>query len=315
MALKNDILSLMESEHGEVLSGSMLAERFGVSRNAVWKAVNALKEEGHSVETVGRKGYRLTDGSDILSEEGIRSFLPEKLRSSRLAVAKEVGSTNDEAKKLSMDYPSEPAVFVADSQLSGRGRFGRKFYSPAKTGLYLSIVFYPHEQLNRAVVYTAMAAVAAARAAEKVCGIRPQIKWINDLYIGERKVAGILTEAETDFETGEVRRMIVGIGVNITTEDFPDSIREKAASLGVKVRRNQLAAEMISEFFSIAEEKPDGFMDEYRSGCFLIGREILFYDGSREYRGTVVSIGDACELVLDTPDGRQTFSHGEILRF
>ncbi len=315
MALKNDILLLMEQSRSEVFSGSYLAERFGVSRNAVWKAVNLLKDEGHSIETVGRKGYRLTGDSDLLSEEGIRGFLNEELHGIRLFVEKEVGSTNEEAKRRSISFPGENFVLVSDRQLSGKGRMGRSFYSPAGTGLYLSCVIYPHQQMKRAVIYTAMAAVAAVRAVSSVCGVHPKIKWINDLYIDGRKTAGILTEAETDLETGEAHRLTVGIGLNITTCVFPEELKDKVTSIGVQVQRNRLAASIISEFYTLAAEKPASFMEEYRRDCFLIGREITFSDGEREYAGKVAGVGDGCELILDTEGERKYFTHGEILSF
>lgn len=317
MALKNDILSLMEQNRTKIFSGRELSEHFDVSRNAVWKAVNTLKEEGHTIESVGRKGYRFSKDSNVLSEEGVRVSLIESLHDIRLFVAKEVGSTNEEAKHMAAQYPNEPLMFISDKQYSGRGRMGRSFYSPAETGLYMSCVFYPkpREPFSKAVIYTAMAAVAVVRAINSVCTVRPKIKWINDLYIDERKVAGILTEAETDLETGETHRLTVGIGINITTADFPLEIRGKAASLGVNVVRNRLAANIINEFYTLAAEKPDDLMEEYRRDCFIIGRDVTFSDGLQLFKGKVAGVGDNCELILDVDREKLTFSHGEILVF
>ena len=314
MPLKNDILKLLEKERGKVISGTALAEKFGVSRNAVWKALNALKDEGHLIETVGRKGHMLSEESDRLSEEAIRAALDGKLGEVKLFVCEEVSSTNDEAKKLLIEDPHTRAVVIADRQLRGRGRYGRDFYSPAGTGLYLSAVIHPDKPFVEAVMYTAAAAVAAARAIERTTGINTQIKWINDLYIGERKVCGILTEADTDFETGRVRSMITGIGINVTTADFPSEIKDKAVSLGKKIPRCRLAAELISEFYTLTENESD-FMDEYRNRCFIIGREISFSDGRKQYRGRAAGIGDGCELILETDEGTLSFAHGEITDF
>ena len=314
MPLKNDILALMEQERDKPFSGTALAERFGVSRNAVWKAVNALKDEGHIIETAGRRGYMLSGESDRLSEAAIRSCAGGALDDVRIVVKDEVSSTNDEAKRLMLSSPGSRAVVAADRQLCGRGRFGRAFYSPAGTGLYLSAVIHPDASFSRAVTYTAAAAVASARAIEKTAGVEAHIKWINDLYIGRRKVCGILTEADTDFETGRVRSMVIGIGINVTTESFPEDIADKAVSIGRRVSRCRLAAGVISELFGILDNE-SGFMDEYRSRCFVIGREIGFFDGSERFRGRVAGIGDGCELILDTAGEIRSFSHGEITDF
>ena len=314
MPLKNDILALMERERDKPLSGAALAERFGVSRNAVWKAVNALKDEGHLIETVGRRGYLLSGESDRLSAEAIRAALDGRLPDVKVIVRGEVGSTNDEAKLFLMTDQSSRAVIAADRQLRGRGHLGREFYSPAGTGLYLSVILRPDKPLERASMYTAAAAVAAARAIEKTAGARAEIKWINDLYINGRKVCGILTEADADFETGRVRSMVIGIGINVTTESFPDELTGKAASLGKRVPRCRLAAELVSELFDIVDNESD-FMDEYRERCFLIGREISLTDGEGSFTGTVRGISDSCALILDTAEGRKSFAHGSITDF
>lgn len=267
------------------------------------------------IETAGKKGYFLSGESDLLSPEGVASALPEELSDIKILTYREVDSTNDEAKRFCLKDPESRAVCIADRQTAGRGRFGRSFYSPPETGLYLSAVTHPNKSIERSSVYTAAAAVAAAKAISRETGEEPQIKWINDLYLGGKKICGILTEAITDFETGEVRSMITGIGINITTEDFPEELREKAASLGRRVRRTRLAAAVIEELYTLCEKDPSEFMDEYRRRCFLIGKEITFYDGSREIVGRVSAIGDGCELYLDTAEGTRIFTHGEITAF
>ncbi|MCR5123096.1 MAG: biotin--[acetyl-CoA-carboxylase] ligase [Ruminococcus sp.] len=314
MPLKNDILTLMETQRGRLFSGTVLAERFGVSRNAVWKAVNALKDEGHLITAVGKKGYMLSEENDRLSAEAVRAALGAGFDDVKILICNEVDSTNDAAKRLLTEENVSRAAIIADSQLCGRGRFGREFYSPAGTGLYLSVVLRPDKSFREAVMYTAAAAVAAARAIERTTGVSTQIKWINDLYLGGRKVCGILTEADTDFETGRVRSMVIGIGINVTTVSFPEEMADKAASIGRNVPRCRLAAEIIGGLYRIIDNEFD-FLDEYRERCFLYGREIGFSDGSRSFRGTVAGIGDGCELILDTDLGRFSFAHGEITDF
>lgn len=326
MALKNELLALLEENQGKTLSGAELAEKFDVSRNAVWKAVNALRDEGHDVESVGKKGYRLNYGSDLISEEGISVFLSGRAAEMYdkdildIHILGKTSSTNDEAKKICALCPDINSVCIAEQQTAGRGRFGRSFYSPAYTGLYLSAVTHPDKSLENSLIYTAAAAVAAIRAIENITSVKPKIKWINDLYIpdqdGEyRKIGGILTEAVSDFETGKVQSLISGVGINVTTEKFPEELSEKACSLGRCIRRNRLAAELISQLYELYSCAPSEFMQEYRDNCFLIGREIVFFDGKCEYVGKVIEIGDSCELILQTSDGVRSFRHGEIKSF
>ncbi|MCD7742336.1 MAG: biotin--[acetyl-CoA-carboxylase] ligase [Ruminococcus sp.] len=314
MALKNKLLALLEQQRGEALSGTALAEQFGVSRNAVWKAINALRDEGHEIESVGKSGYRLSPNSDLLSSEGIGALLSEDLCDVKIFTFDEVASTNDEAKRFCV-ADSSRAVFVSDCQTDGRGRYSRCFYSPARTGLYLSAVIHPNMSIEDSSVYTAVAAVATARAIESQTNVSPKIKWVNDLYVDGKKICGILTEAMTDFETGQVRSMVIGIGINVTTESFPDEISDKAASIGVFTSRNELAASIITELYHLTNLSPNDFMEEYRSRCFIIGREIEFSDGKQSYRGRVVGIGDKCELLLDVSGEIRCFTHGEITGF
>lgn len=315
LALKNEILLMLEKNRGEPISGSMIAERFGVSRNAVWKAVNSLNSEGHSITAVGKKGYILSPDSDVVTPESVRCFLGEELSDVSVFTFDKVGSTNDEAKKFCLSSPESRAVFIADCQTSGRGRFGRSFYSPSETGLYMSVVSHPNKSIENSSVYTAAAAVAAVRAIKAETGISPQIKWINDLYLGDKKVCGVLSEAVTDFETAQVRSMITGIGINITTESFPEELREKAASLGKRTNRSCLAAKIIGELYSLYELPPEQFMEEYRENCFLIGREVVFSDGGKEIEGRVSGVDDMCRLVIESGGESLVFSHGEIKRF
>lgn len=314
MPLKNEILVSLSKSQGKVVSGSYLAELYGVSRNAVWKAVNALRAEGYMIESVEKKGYMLRPDSDFLSGEIIRSLLPVKYSDMKIFTYKSVTSTNDLAKKFSLSSPRENAVFIADSQTAGKGRYGRSYYSPPLTGLYLSAVSHPNKTISSAAVYTSAAAVAVSRAIRTMTGIRPQIKWVNDLYLNGKKICGILTETLTDFETAEVRTMITGIGINITTTDFPDEIVNTASCVGKKISRNELSARIIENLYEILGSDPAHFMDEYRRDSFLDSKRIVFFDGKNEISAKVAGIGNECEIILETENGICAYRHGEIKR-
>lgn len=313
MTLKNHLLTLMEHNRGEIFSGTELAEKFGVSRNAVFKAINALRDEGHTIQSVGRRGYMMSCESDALSAEAVKSYLDKKYEDVKIFVSNQVDSTNDEARRFELSDSSR-AVFIADSQTDGKGRFGRSFYSPPKTGLYLSAVFHPDCTIAQNTLYTVAAAVAAARAIENVTGISVSIKWVNDLYLEEKKICGVLTEAVTDFETGQVHTLVIGIGINVTTENFPPALREKAASLKTTVNRNRLAAKIIDELYGLIGTDVD-FMNEYRKRCFIIGKQVTFMNGNVHLNGKVMGVSEKCELILETDDGLKYFSYGEITDF
>lgn len=233
ISLKDKILEELERNSDVYISGQTLADRFGVSRNAVWKTINQIKEEGCKVASVNNKGYRLISKNDSLSADKILDNMSDASLKLELKVFNSIDSTNNEAKRMTADGFRGNALIVANEQTKGRGRLGRSFYSPKNTGIYMSFLFSTNAKLSGAVLVTTAAAVAVVRAIESLTNIRPMIKWVNDIYIGNKKVCGILTEAVTDVETGSMQSIIIGIGVNISTEDFPDDIAHTATSLNI----------------------------------------------------------------------------------
>ena len=251
MSLKHDILLQLESAGERFLSGQELAARFGVTRAAVWKAVNALREEGAEIESVTNRGYRLAARPDLLSAEEIRSLLLPRFAETEIAIFDRLDSPNNEGKRRLANGLQKPLLVIAAEQTEGRGRMGRSFYSPADTGLYMSLALYAPEGFSGAVYTTTAAAVATARALETLSSLPVQIKWVNDLYLDGRKICGILTEAVTDFESGLVSGLVIGIGVNLRTPDgeFPEDIQKIAGSaFGNNTfpdLRNRLAASIL----------------------------------------------------------------------
>lgn len=251
MPLKNDILQLLEQHRGSVYSGTALAERFGVSRNAVWKAVNSLKADGHEIVSDGRRGYLMSEKSDRLSSEGIASNLPDDLKNIPLKVYEVLDSTNNQAKKLLLSDISVPFVVTSEKQTAGRTRSGDVFYSPYGTGLYISMVLAANCKRDAMLAMISEIPKAVSRAVTRVTGISAEIISPADLYIAGRKVCGILIEGDTDLISGTVSHIIIGAGVNVTTEDFPDDLRDKAVSLGTAAVRCRLAAAVIEEIIAL----------------------------------------------------------------
>ena len=314
MTVKESVLKVLEEHKGQYLSGQELAGQLDVSRNAIWKAVNALKKEGYEIASVSNKGYALSAQTDILSKEGISCYVNVPA----LFVYDEIDSTNEEAKRKALEHAPHGTLVVANHQTAGKGRRGRAFYSPSDTGIYMSILLRLDLPFSQSVLITTAASVAVCRAIETVCGISCGIKWVNDVYIHGQKIAGILTEAITDVESGGIDSMIVGIGVNVSTQTFPEEVGNVAASLydGTQTQsvRNALAAEIYREMMDLSAQLPDkGFLEEYRKRSIVIGASIRYTKRNEWLTGKAVDIDADGGLVVESDtEGRITLSSGEI---
>ena len=225
MSVKNDIRSELEAHRGEDISGQYLAEKLGVSRNAVWKAINSLKNDGYKITSSTNKGYCLSESCDILSQSTIERLCGEN---TDIKIFESLDSTNNEAKRETANGKTDkPLLIISEEQTLGRGRNGRNFYSPKGTGLYFSLVTSPKSDLTSAVGITSYAAVCVVEAIKELTGTDTKIKWVNDIYLDGKKLCGILTEAVSDFETGTVSNIIIGIGINLKTATLPDSLITK----------------------------------------------------------------------------------------
>lgn len=319
MALRNRILQIFESRRGEVLSGQQLADELNVSRNSVWKAVKALQSEGYKILATTNKGYVLEKDNDIISEESLRAELGRDYEGIEIITLKSTPSTNSEAMtRLMNGNISHGTLIVAEEQSQGRGRMGKTFFSP-KSGIYMSVCLCKSvENLTDVMVITPAAAVAVRRSIAKYANVDAKIKWVNDIYIGKKKVCGILTQADIDFESGKAGTFIVGIGVNFVNQDFPEEIRDKASALFEKspsgVTRSQIIAEIYSQLMRLTDNLKDrSFMREYKQYSMVVGKEITYtYSGQEKY-GKVVDIDDDGALLVIEQDGNQRkLTCGEI---
>lgn len=278
MSSKDKVLEFLELNKGTYISGESLAESLALSRTAVWKAVNELRKSGYEIDAVSNKGYMLGESNDILSAAGIISCLDSDVQKrykgkDLICVYDTVSSTNRLAKELAIAGGEHGSVIIANEQTTGRGRRDHSFYSP-KGGLYMSILLRPEggallgglqgapddskgvyadgaRPLTPDVV-TGAVGNSVIDAIKNLTGISTRLKPINDLFIGDKKVCGILTEAGTEFETGLIQWMVVGIGINFDSDmdSFPEDIKEIATSLfapgKATVSKNKLAAEIIN---------------------------------------------------------------------
>ncbi len=284
MSTKSEVLKLLEENKGTYLSGEELAIKLNCSRTAVWKAMKTLREEGYEILAVNNRGYALSKENNVLSEEAIRLGLNKK--AVKIEVKREIPSTNQYLKQKGIEEECEEgSVVVAESQSAGKGRRGRHFYSPGKCGLYMSVLLKPKKTAQESLKITAAAAVAVCRAVEKVCKVSLGIKWVNDLYLKEKKVCGILTEAVSDFETGDIELVVVGIGLNLKMpkDGFPEELGDIAGTVlkeGEYVDRNLLVAEIVNEL--LEESEKDGIPKEYIERNIVPGRKAWVAYGQQE---------------------------------
>lgn len=324
MSVKIEVLKALEENRGTFFSGEALANKLNISRAAVWKAIKQLKEEGYSIKAISNKGYSLSIETDVLSREGINIFLTEENKGLDIEVYKELDSTNVYAKQLAVKGALHGTVVLAEEQTAGRGRRGRSFYSPGSTGIYMSIILRPNMEANEAILITTATSVAVAKAIETVTRIKTGIKWVNDIYIDEKKVAGILTEAVTDFESGKIECVIVGIGINFSTpkNSYPDEIKEIATSLYENkpndITRNQLVAEIINQVLaSFKNLQSKEFIEDYKEKSIVIGRDIYILSNNSKTKAKAIDVDEQGGLIVLTEDGVvKTLNSGEIsIRF
>ena len=275
--LRERVLEALENNRGVPVSGQELAEKCGVSRAAVWKVIEALKKDGYPILSVRSSGYVLEQNSDVLSEAAVRAALKGVLPDMEIRVFREIDSTNNEAKRMLASGYSGRALLAADRQTAGRGRLGKSFYSPAGSGLYFSLIMKPASDSEHLPMTTLQAGVAAVRAVRKITGKELSLKWVNDLFLDGKKVGGILTEAVTDLESGAVSDIVLGIGINISTESFPADIGQSVGIIGAGCIRSMLCAEIASQFFSIDPSDPSSYMEEYRRCSLVLGRDVSYH--------------------------------------
>lgn len=310
MSSKSKVLHLLEQNRGGYISGEELAKAISISRSGVWKAINELKKEGYQITAVTNKGYCLDTESDLLSVEGMAGYLPENVDRNRIFVHKILDSTNNEAKRLAVSGGAHHTVILAEEQTGGRGRLGRNFFSPKGSGIYMSMILRPTVSTEKSVLITTAASVAVCRAIEQVTGKTCAIKWVNDIYLAERKICGILTEAVSNFETGSIESIVLGIGINFKRKesDFPEDIQGKAGAIFSEdtggVTRNQLAAAVIGQLMELDAMLESGdFLSEYKRRSLVLGKEVQVVSGKTGKTALVEDIDETGGLVVRWADG------------
>ena len=321
MTTDAQILSALRG-HPDGASGTELAEQLGVSRAAIWARIEELRRLGYEIEASPHLGYRLLIAPDVLHADDLLARLgTTKVIGRDIRVFEQTTSTNDVIEKLARDGVKEGAVVFAESQTRGRGRLGRKWISPARKGLWLSVLLRPDLRPQETTQLTVAAATALWRAIHSQTGLKPEIKWPNDILIHGRKTAGILTELSAELD--RVKHVILGLGVdvNLNAGEFPTELRKLATSLkaelGKPVSRSGLAVALLRELDRDYERICSGAFpavaDEWETYCTTIGHRVAIRVGDRQIRGCAESLGEDGALLLRTDHGHlERISGGDV---
>lgn len=317
--MKEEILRLLRESDGYV-SGQELCNRFGVSRTAVWKAINQLKEAGYEIEAQQNKGYHIKSAPDVMNEPEIKSILKTKWAGQEVLYFDTIDSTNTKAQELAeKGYPSGTLV-VADQQVSGKGRRGRGWVSPPQTGIFMTLMIKPDISPNNASMLTLVAALAVAKAINDVTGEDAKIKWPNDIVINGKKICGILTEMSAQFDY--INHIVIGIGINVHNESFPEEISNMATSLliesgGKKFYRAQIIEKTMLHFEKYYEtflqtEDLSALVEEYDQLLVNMNKPVKVLDPKEPFEGKAMGITKNGELIVDTWESRKLVSSGEV---
>lgn len=309
--MKEKILKLLKDNKKQFVSGQEISEQLKVSRTAIWKYINALKEEGYEIESVSRKGHMLISTPDILNYEEISEYLSTQYVGREIYYFDSIDSTNIRAKELAYNDGTDGAVVIAEEQTHGRGRLGRNWSSQKKKGIWMSIILKPQIEPQDAVKITQVAAAAVWKAIAQM-GIKTQIKWPNDIVLNGKKVCGILTEM-----SGELNRLnylVVGIGINTNTniDEFPEEIRNMATSIktetGEEIKRKELVALILNNFEALYDQLiNDRSIKEAINICkensALIGRDVRLIVRGDEKEVKAIDINEDGELIVQDKEG------------
>lgn len=323
MELKAEILNTLKNTK-DYVSGQELCDKFNVSRTAIWKNINSLKEEGYDIEAVRNKGYYLRETADVLNENEIRSFLNTEWNAREIYYYKETDSTNTRAKELFRKGAAHGTLVVADGQTQGRGRMGRVWESPEGESIYMTTLLKPQIHPVEASMLTLVMALSLVRTFQELYGIEAgpegiQIKWPNDIVLKKKKITGILTEMSADMD--EVHYVIIGTGINMNITQIPEELQEKATSLllgtGKKLKRSQVIGKAM-EYFEQDYEKFVTTHDlrllreDYEK--FLVNKDaqVRVLDPKGEYTGIARGINDKGELLIEKNGEILTVYAGEV---
>ena len=298
---------LLLKEKEDYISGEDMAQELGISRTSIWKAIRQLETLGLTIEAARNRGYKLAEGDLLLPELIAQELnLPVHLNGSS-------DSTQLDAKQGIELGHSSPALYLAPHQNKAKGRFGRPFYASKSGGIYMSLRLSPNVPFLAFKPYTILAAAAVVKAIQSLCDLDVQIKWVNDIYLGRKKVAGILTEAISSMESQTVTDVIIGVGINVRIDDFPKELHHIAGNLFEEqppFTRNQLIIAIWKAFLETDEHE---LITHYKEKSLVVGQQVSFVENQIEFKGRAIAVTDTGNLVIQLENGKaKTISSGEI---
>lgn len=310
--MKSEILALLRKRQ-DYVSGQEICERFGVSRTAVWKAIGQLKKEGYQIEAVQNRGYLLTEEQELFGQHELESRMDTKWAGHPVACYDVLGSTNLQAKLDAENGAGQGALVVADMQTAGRGRRGKSWSSPPGTNLYFTLILRPKLPPDKASMMTPVMGLAVAEGIRRTCGLEALIKWPNDVVVNGRKVCGML--AEMSIERDFIHYVVIGVGINVGLQEFPEEIANMAASLQEECGREVPRAELLANVMRVFEEYYENFMErgnlsglmeQYNSLLVNKDREVRVLDPKGEFQGIARGVNELGELLVQRQDGSLT---------
>ena len=326
MKTKEAVLLYLQEHTGEPISGEIMALALNKSRTSIWKAIQSLKKEGYSIESSTNKGYTLSQNNDVLSEQQITQELIQLHHPIdwNIQTMESTTSTNDLAKIYANQNSTTPAIFISEEQTAGRGRLGRKFVSPSKTGLYISLCLFPTIALEDLSLITCATAVACVETIEQLTGKSLKIKWVNDLFYQDKKVGGILTEVISDFESQQVQSLIVGMGINLieNPQSFPEELHSIVGSIfsskteynNFSFNRNHFIAQFLEKWtFYYQNLSKRDFIESYKEHSNVIGKFVNIFEGNQTYSAYAKDIDENGHLIIEKEDNTlHSLSYGEV---
>ncbi len=308
--MKAKIISLLKSHSPGYISGEEISSILGISRTAVWKHIQKLRDNGYQIESHSRIGYRLVQAPDKLYQHELNEYMKSKIIGRKIVYREVVDSTNKVAKEMAQKGAEEGTVIIAEEQTAGKGRLGRLWFSPAGQGLWFSIILRSQISPADAPKMTLVAAVAVARTLREI-GIPVGIKWPNDILIRERKLAGILTEMNAEID--KVNYLIVGIGINISLNGdvLPDEIASVATSMEEYaeggISRIRVLASILNNFDSLYQEFTTGgfsnILDSWKDMSVTLNRRVKIHALGKIDEGLAFDIDEDGALILKKDDG------------
>lgn len=314
--MNKDILRMLMDSKNEYVSGQYISGKLGITRAAIWKRMNKLKELGFEIDSVTKKGYKLISYPDIMNKDLIEAGMDSDLLARQLIVLDEVDSTNDYSKKIAKNM-ADGSIVIADEQLSGKGRRGRSFYSGKGEGIYISFILKPNLEPSRAPFLTSIAAAALIKALKDL-DVEVKVKWPNDIFINSKKMCGILTEMAADVEV--IEYIIVGIGINVKGMSFPEELKDIATSLkleGYDIKRLDLVWKLIYHFEILYDDFVKGntseILNTLKDNSCVLGKDITVYYPDRNEKAKAIDITEEGALVVEMENKTiKTLNSGEI---